>query len=194
MRDFPRWVQVLVLTIGELLIGVVGIPLYVRFVMPAHPTEPLPGIIPVLAADVHPAAAIALGVVLACGIAALFYLLYRRFGDTHFSSPEANELVASFSIPEMVPIYVAAGIAEEFLFRGVLVDLVGVVIAALLFAALHIPYWKKPMVLAFAFGLGLVLGFYYVYTRSLLLCAILHAAYNLGVSIYLKQRDKLQAC
>ena len=193
MLDSPRWVQVLLLTVGELLIGVLGILPYVYFIMPAHPSAPLPGIVPVVAPNVPLGAALALGVIIAAGIAALFYLLHRRFGDTYFSNPEANELVSSFSVAEMVPIYVAAGIAEEFLFRVVLIDLVGVIIAAVLFAALHLPYWKKPMVIGFAFVLGIVLGLYYLYAQSLLLCAILHTGYNLGVSIYLKKRKQLQA-
>ena len=48
-------------------------------------------------------------------------------------------------------------------------------------------YWKKPLLLVDVFLLALLLVALWLYTESLLLCAIAHAAYNLIVSISLKE-------
>ena len=62
------------------------------------------------------------------------------------------------------------------------------VVAALLFTAMHFAYWKKPLVLVYTFVLGLVWGAFYSYTGSLVLCALVHAVYNLAVTAYIKYK------
>ena len=62
------------------------------------------------------------------------------------------------------------------------------VVAALLFTAMHFAYWKKPLVLVYTFVIGLVWGAFYAYVGSLVLCALVHAVYNLAVTAYIKYK------
>ena len=188
MEDKPHWMQVLILALSELIFAVIAIPLYVFLVLPNHPEGELPGIVPPIAAGVSPLVA----VLLACGVLALTLALcltlYKFFGKTHFMSPETIQLAKDYSLGDLAVVYLAAGIGEEFLFRGALVEPCGVVVAALLFTAMHFAYWKKPLVLVYTFVIGLVWGAFYAYVGSLVLCALVHAVYNLAVTAYIKYK------
>ena len=87
---------------------------------------------------------------------------------------------------DLIPVYAAAGFAEEFLFRVVCVDLCGLVISAILFTAAHFSYWKHPLLLADIFAIALLFGGLYLFTQSLLLCALLHFAYNMAITHLVK--------
>jgi len=95
-------------------------------------------------------------------------------------------LVDEFSVLDFIPIYIAAGIGEEFLFRVALVEPLGIVVPALLFAAIHIAYWRKPLILVYVFVFGLLMGALYLYTESFWLCAAAHALYNFLLSCFMK--------
>ena len=186
MEDKPRWVQVLILVLGELIFVVVAIPLYVFLVLPKHTEGSLPGIVPPIAPDVDPIITVLLTIAAFAIPLALFLTLHRLFGDTHFTSPETVQLAKDYSMLDLVLVFLAAGIGEEFLFRGALVEPCGVVVSALLFAAVHLAYWKKPLVLAYTFAIGLVWGAFYYFVGSLLLCALVHALYDFVVTYYFK--------
>ena len=182
----PHWLQVLVMVAGELAFLLIGIPLYVFLVLPHHPEGALPGLVPVVAEHADPALAVlaAIGAVVA-GLATVF-ALYKIAGLDRFVVDEIRILVEEFTVLDFVPIYIAAGIGEEFLFRVALVEPLGIVIPALLFTAIHIAYWKKPLILAYVFVFGLLMGALYVYTESFLLCAAAHAVYNFLLSCLMK--------
>ena len=188
MEDKPHWMQVLILALSELIFVIIAIPLYMWLVLPNHPEGELPGIIPPVAPGTSPLVAVLLALMAFVVPLALFLTLYKFFGKTHFTSDEMLQLAGNYSLPELVVVYLAAGIGEEFLFRGVLVEPCGVVVAALLFTATHFAYWKKPLVLAYTFAIGLVWGAFYFYAGSLALCAFVHAVYNLVVTAYIKYK------
>ena len=185
MDNQPHWVQVLILAAGELAFALVALPLYVLFVLPAHPGG-YPGFVPVIAPGADPVLAVvaALGV-LAIALAAAIGLP-RALGPGVFETEEMNTLIDNFSVLDYVPVFVAAGFAEEFLFRVVLLDMFGLIISSLAFAAIHLAYWKRPLLLADVFALALLLGALYLFTESLLLCATIHAIYNMAVSVFMK--------
>jgi hypothetical protein len=93
-----------------------------------------------------------------------------------------------FSLRDFIPIYLAAGIGEEALFRAALLEPCGLIVSSLLFTALHIAYWKKPLMLVYVFATGLLFGVLYAFTESLLLCALVHAAFNTLLTLLLKHR------
>ena len=188
MEDKPHWMQVLLLVLGELVFIVIAIPLYIFLVLPNHPVGSLPGIVPIAAPDTGFALTILYTLLALALPMALFFTLYRLFGDSQFSSQEMLDLARNYSMPDLGIVYIAAGISEEFLFRGALVEPCGVIISALLFTALHLAYWKKPLVLVYTFAIGLIWGFFYVLTESLLLCALVHAIYNFVVTGYIKYK------
>ena len=108
--------------------------------------------------------------------------LVRVFGRGRTILGNNNKQVDELSPLELVPGQAAASFAEEFLFRVVCVDLCGFIVASLLFTAAHFYYWNQPLLLAEIFVVGLLLGLLYMFTQSLLLCALVHFAYNLVVT------------
>lgn len=76
-----------------------------------------------------------------------------------------------------------APVCEELVFRGLILGSLGVsmkkpiavVISALLFSVVHLP---SLIALGYTLLLGLVLGFVYLRTKSLIPCILLHVAFN----------------
>lgn len=75
---------------------------------------------------------------------------------------------------------VLAGVVEETLFRGALLPRFGIVVTAILFAALHIQYAISFATLE-VFVLGLGLGWLRVRSGSTLTCMVTHAGYDIAV-------------
>jgi membrane protease YdiL (CAAX protease family) len=75
---------------------------------------------------------------------------------------------------------VLAGVVEETLFRGALLPRFGIVVTAILFAALHIQYAVSFATLE-VFVLGLGLGWLRVRSGSTLTAMVTHAGYDIAV-------------
>jgi len=75
---------------------------------------------------------------------------------------------------------VLAGVVEETLFRGALVPRLGIIVSALLFAALHTQYAVSFATLE-VFVLGLGLGWLRVRADSTLPAMVTHAGYDIAV-------------
>jgi membrane protease YdiL (CAAX protease family) len=88
---------------------------------------------------------------------------------SHFNNPAA-----------IVFLGVLAGVVEEILFRGALLPRFGIVVTAILFAALHIQYAVSFATLE-VFVLGLGLGWLRVRSGSTLPCIVTHAGYDIAV-------------
>jgi membrane protease YdiL (CAAX protease family) len=95
----------------------------------------------------------------------------------------ATDLVAQ-PVLAVLLVAVVAPIAEEFLFRGIILrGLLGrlrpwgaIGLTTFLFAAMHMNPWQVPAGL----GLGWLCGYVYLRTRSLTLCILLHFLNNAG--------------
>lgn len=76
-----------------------------------------------------------------------------------------------------------APLCEELVFRGLMISSleggmkkpVAVLVTAVLFSLVHLP---SLIALGYTFLLGLILGFVYIKTKSLLPCILLHMAFN----------------
>jgi hypothetical protein len=88
---------------------------------------------------------------------------------SHFNNPAA-----------IVFLGVLAGVVEETLFRGALLPRFGIVVTAILFAALHIQYAVSFATLE-VFVLGLGLGWIRVKSGSTLTGMVTHAGYDIAV-------------
>ena len=88
---------------------------------------------------------------------------------SHFNNPAA-----------VVFLGVLAGVVEETLFRGALLPRFGIVVTAILFAALHIQYAVSFATLE-VFVLGIGLGWLRVRSGSTLPCIVTHAGYDIAV-------------
>lgn len=182
----PHWVEFLVMVAGELVFAAIALALYFPFVLPKHADGTFPGFSPAILPTANPVLA-ALATIAAIAVSiGLVALLSRVFGAGQFKIDAVDELLYNYSTLDLVVLYVAAGFSEELLFRVVLQGLFGILAAAILFTAAHAAYWRKPMMLVHVFLVGLVMGLLYMYTGSLLLCAIAHAVYNLAVSLLMK--------
>ena len=188
MNVLPHWAEVLLQAAAELVFALVALPLYVFLVLPKYDAGVLPGFSPVIAQDANPYLAVALAVVVFLAAVGFALFLVRVAGKERVITEEISTLATNYSILDMVPVYAAAGFAEEFLFRVVLIDLVGFVIASVLFAAAHFAYWKHPYLLVDVFVVALLIGGLYLYTQSLLLCALAHFAYNMAITYLTKTR------
>jgi len=88
---------------------------------------------------------------------------------SHFNNPAA-----------IVFLGVLAGVVEETLFRGAILPRFGIVVTAILFAALHIQYAVSFATLE-VFVLGMGLGWLRVRSGSTLPCIVTHAGYDIAV-------------
>lgn len=116
------------------------------------------------------------------------------FSNFFYALILGEPLVISFgwySIPH-VAFIVLNVIVEEFIFRKHLLGnlthpkkIIRIVISAAIFAVCHLTLFFSTfnpfdlIVVAYAFGLGMVLGLLYVYTHSLIACIGLHLMFNL---------------
>lgn len=182
----PHWVNTLILAGGELALALVALPFYVFLVLPKYPQGALPGFVPVMSPDANPVLAVLATIAVVAVCIGIVAGMSKAFGADKFQIDELDILLRENSTLDLVIIYIAAGFAEEFLFRVTLMDLCGIVLSTILFTAMHAAYWRKPLMLVYVFLVGLVMGLLYLYTGSLLLCAIAHAVYNLLVSLMMK--------
>jgi membrane protease YdiL (CAAX protease family) len=91
--------------------------------------------------------------------------------------------LSKYPVLAVFSIAIAPGIMEEILFRGIILDgflknykpQKAIMVSALLFGLIHLNPWQFIGGLAF----GLLLGWTYWKTRSLLICMLMHALNNL---------------
>lgn len=103
-------------------------------------------------------------------------------------------LTPNFESYHVIQIFfvVASVVVEEIIFRFLLLGnlehenkMIRIVISAGIFAACHLTHFFSTfnpaslVVVAYAFGLGMVLGMIYCYTNSLIPCIALHLLFNL---------------
>jgi membrane protease YdiL (CAAX protease family) len=108
-----------------------------------------------------------------------------------------NDITRDFSIGFYLKALIVAPIVEEYLFRGIILNgflnryspAKAIIITTILFPLMHL----NPMQYLVTFLLGMLLGWYYYKTRSLLTCIIVHAFSNLiGLTILKYFVDRLQ--
>jgi len=98
-------------------------------------------------------------------------------------------LFSAIRFKEMAVLSVVAGFGEEALFRGVIQPLLGVWLASLLFAVVHVLRWDSDglKMIAFYTPFGLLLGGLYALTQNLWGCCIAHTLYDF-VALWWVQR------
>jgi len=94
-----------------------------------------------------------------------------------------NVLFSRFNNPfGVILLGLLPGIVEETLFRGALLPRLGIIVTAVLFAALHTQYAITFATLE-VFVLGIGLGWLRVRSGSTLPCMVTHAGYNIAVGL-----------
>lgn len=96
-------------------------------------------------------------------------------------------LFARVSRPALVLIGIAAGIGEEWFFRGVLQPVVGLVAASLLFGLAHVGSFRMLPFGLWATAMGFVLGGLAIATGGLIAPIVAHAVYDIVALEYIRR-------
>jgi len=135
-----------------------------------------------------------LAAMVAAGLRALNLSLYhglrRRWPSSReivFLEEEVFPLFRGASIGELALLAAVAGIGEEVFFRGVLQEEIGVLLASLLFGLAHGPTRSLMGLAAWAFSMGLGLGWLYRWSGTLMLPMLVHALYDLAALLYVRR-------
>lgn len=114
---------------------------------------------------------------LICAMIVLFAFL-KVAPMKHMYDPNVRLLADSYNIRFLALYFIPNSFCEELLFRGTLQPLLGLIPATLIFALVHISYYKKPMILVETFIQGLILGVLFQITGSIWITTIAHAVFN----------------
>ena len=141
------------------------------------------------------ASAILLGLALAGALSVVAYGFFKGFPrlSERFVRMQAKSygfLGEKIGLPLIVLISIGAGVGEEALFRGGVQTLAidylgpagGILLASAVFAAVH-P--SKPQIMAIIFAIGVLFGWVYWMTGSLVLVMVAHAVYDIFAIDYL---------
>jgi len=101
-----------------------------------------------------------------------------------------RRIFKAFSSMHIILAMWVVAVIEEFLFRGILQNKFGLLIASLIFGFVHFRYIKKPLMMAVALGLGFYLGWLYLYTQSLLPPIAAHFFIDVILGFVLKHRTE----
>jgi membrane protease YdiL (CAAX protease family) len=96
-------------------------------------------------------------------------------------------LFSRFNTPGIVVIGVMAGVGEEWLFRGVLLPTVGLVLSSIVFGLAHIGGRSMIAFGVWASGMGLVLGALALLTGGLTAPVVAHGVYDMLALAYLRR-------
>lgn len=127
---------------------------------------------------------------LACAFGVLFIFI-KLIPMKMMYDPNVRALSDSFSMKFLAIYFVPNAFYEELLFRGALQPLVGIVPAALIFALVHVSYYKKPVLLVEAFFQGLILGALFQITGSVWIATIAHAVLN-SLQVWMIKKDVIE--
>lgn len=96
---------------------------------------------------------------------------------------EVRVIFLSLRFIDIFIISLAAGFAEEMLFRGIFQVKFGIVMASILFGLVH---FITPAYVVVTVLMGFYIGFFYLLFGSLLIPILLHFVYDLGALTYLR--------
>jgi membrane protease YdiL (CAAX protease family) len=122
---------------------------------------------------------LALGLAVAAAVVAGSYALTESTRWGRKLATAMAEPLSGLSVPDALLLASASGLAEEMFFRGALQPRAGLVVASLLFGALHFAPRRELLPWsAFAVVMGFVLGGLFEWTGSLLAPVVAHTAIN----------------
>ncbi|RAS72861.1 CPBP family intramembrane glutamic endopeptidase [Priestia endophytica] len=126
----------------------------------------------------------------------LFGILLTILIPSHYIDNQ-NKQYQTSSISALLSLFLFGSLFEELLFRGIVQNLLllyieeswtGIFITSLLFLALHVQYFKKPLMLFNILLPSLAFGWVYVKTSNILAPIIAHFFLNFVITILFKYR------
>jgi hypothetical protein len=131
-----------------------------------------------------------LGAMLAAATLFATRIVVRRFSWGRALHAELRPVVRDADDRTIAMLAIASGIAEELLFRGLLLQFVGVVASAAIFGVLHQAKGRGRVAwIAWAFVMGLLLGAIFRATGSLAGAILAHVAVNAANLRLLRDTD-----
>jgi membrane protease YdiL (CAAX protease family) len=135
-------------------------------------------------------ASLGAGVCVGAGTIAATQTLVRRAAWARALHSALRPAVHGAADGSLLALAVASGLGEELLFRGLLVQVIGIAASSLVFGALHqIRGRARWWWMALAAGMGVVLALIFRATGSLLGPIVAHAAINAANLRYLRDND-----
>lgn len=138
--------------------------------------------------------------VVAGGLSAINLSLYRRLRRrwpssrvSVFLEQDVFPLFRGASTGELALLAAVAGLGEEIFFRGVLQREIGLLAASLLFGLAHGPTRSLIGLAAWAFLMGLSLGWLYRWSGSLTVPVLVHALYDMAALAYVRRLPPAEA-
>ncbi|PHA03635.1 CPBP family intramembrane metalloprotease [Bacillus pseudomycoides] len=111
----------------------------------------------------------------ACIIVLLDYIAMHLFPESWFDDGGINNrMFQGMSVFSVFVVTLLIGIAEEFLFRGVIQTYFGLIFSSVIFAVLHIRYITKPFLFCFVLMISVVFGYVFQCTGNLLITIFAH--------------------
>lgn len=102
-----------------------------------------------------------------------------------------NEKVFGAMLPSTtILVCMIVGVAEEWLFRGVIQSLTGNFWSSLIFTLIHIRYLKKPLMVISVFGTSWILGLLFSHYQSLWPSIVAHILIDVMLAFYLQKTIK----
>ncbi|MBM7662347.1 membrane protease YdiL (CAAX protease family) [Bacillus mesophilus] len=110
---------------------------------------------------------------------------------------DTNKTYQNYSVGKLLTFLMTGAVFEELLFRGILQNVLFLVfnnewltimITTLAFVAIHIQYYKKPIMLLNITIPGLVFGWVYFETANLIVPIVVHFLANLGMTLIFKYK------
>jgi len=103
-------------------------------------------------------------------------------------------LAASLTLRSALLVSIAAGVGEEFFFRGFLLPLIGLIASSLAFSLTHFFFEiKKYLGLCIIYTLiGVIFGLIFQYTNSLWVVVIFHSLYDFMALLFFKSKFRFK--
>lgn len=131
---------------------------------------------------------IGISILIGLGIVLVTWLITKISKSFQDLAQTFNEILGPLTIVEIFFIAIFSSVAEEFFFRGLLQEKIGIVLASLFFGMLHSGPGKKylPWTI-FALVMGFLLGGLYEWRGNLIVPVVIHFVVNFA-NLYLMQK------
>lgn len=120
-------------------------------------------------------------------------MIYKILPKKMIDDGGINERIfANRNIVHILLIASIVAICEEILFRGILQNVFGYLMANLLFAVIHVRYLSKPVLFIVTVGISFVLGYLFLITNHILVPIFAHFLIDfvLGTMIMVTKKKK----
>ncbi|WP_409270502.1 lysostaphin resistance A-like protein [Neobacillus sp. SCS-31] len=139
--------------------------------------------------DWHDPAVWKVGIPFGLAVVMLDVLLMKILPASYYDDGGLNEKIfKGRSIPHIAFIAAIVAISEEILFRGIIQEKTGLVIASIIFAIIHYRYLFNWFLFINIVALSFLIGFLYSWTGNLAVTVAMHFTIDFLLGIVLKAR------